>query len=127
MTRAFSKCVIALLAMLWRRVDKVGVMHCDRPVERVALRGLDLEVPSEHVGHFLERLEALELRRFAGGGPAYYKLHTWLCCLVLSLADWQQLLRSLRRRLDAAEARAAAFYRSVASTNAAATDPRGRV
>lgn len=89
-------------------LDRGGMVYADCPLESFQLRGLQLGVPSEHVGHFCERLLELPPRKF--GEAAYYKLHTYYNCLLLLPAQRQYLLAALGRRLGRAEARAAAFY-----------------
>jgi len=89
-------------------LDRGGMCYADRPVERVALRGLDLGVPSEHVAHFHRRLVELEPRRF--GERTYYKLHSHWNCFVLTPGLRRQLIRSLERRLTQAANRADIFY-----------------
>lgn len=96
-------------------LDQGGMCFADRPLEEFQFAGLDFAVPSEHVLHFHDRLAELLPRQFecrarGGSSRAYYKLHSYWNCVVLSPALRRQLLRSLRRRIDRAEARATAFY-----------------
>lgn len=97
-------------------LDQGGMCFAERPWEEFQFAGLDFAVPSEHVAHFHDRLAELPPRQFecrarGSSSRTYYKLHSYWNCVVLSPALRRQLLRSLQRRIDRAEARATAFYR----------------
>lgn len=93
-------------------IDRGGFCFASRPVEKFDAGGTALSVPSEHVGHYLERLEGLEPRSFASG-RSYYKLHCFWNCVVLEPATRELLLAQMRARAAEAEARADAFYRDI--------------
>ena len=105
-------------------LDRGGMCFADRPWERFQFAGIDFSVPSEHVAHFHARLIELTPRQF--GSRIYYKLHCYWNCIVLTPALRRQLLRSLQRRIDRAEARATAFYRDKRPLNEVLAEANAR-
>lgn len=91
-------------------LDRGGMCFVNRPLETFLFNGLVFTIPSEHVDYFYNALTELTPRKF--GSRTYYKLHCYYSCIVLTPTLRRQLLRSLRRRVDRAEAVATAFYRS---------------
>jgi hypothetical protein len=86
-------------------LDQPGPIATTRPVEKFVLDGLELEIPSEDVGHFTLELAEMSIR-----GGCYYKLHGFHRCIVLTQALRDELLLKLREVLPSAEARAAEFW-----------------
>lgn len=86
-------------------LDQPGPIATARPTEKFDIDGLELEVPSEDVAHFMLDLERLPLR-----GGCYYKMHGFLRCIVLTRSMRDDLLAQLKGICPAAEARAAEFW-----------------
>lgn len=90
-------------------MDQPGMVYVDRPWEGFRLPGLVLRLPSEDVTSFYQRIEQLEVRRFANG-QEYFKLHSWMNCVVLRPTHKIALEVQLKKRMVSAEARALLFY-----------------
>jgi hypothetical protein len=90
-------------------MDQPGMIHVERPWERLALSGLEFSVPCEDVLYVLGRIQKLRQRVFVNGLP-YFKLHSYTHCFVLKPVHKLSLELQLTQRLQAAETRAAVFY-----------------
>ncbi|TAL45547.1 MAG: hypothetical protein EPN91_01950 [Salinibacterium sp.] len=90
-------------------MDQPGMVHVDRPWEAFHLNGLSFSLPCEDVLSFHTRIAKLEVRQFAGG-QLYYKLHSWLSCIVLRPVHKLALQFQLADRIAKAEERALVFY-----------------
>jgi hypothetical protein len=102
----------------WRtgdlRIDDVchfdfpGMVHVDRPYEVMEVAGLRLEIPSEDIGALHRKLEKAPPDELEG--VTFYGVLGFMRWLLLTPAQRDTLLTSLRQIAPAAEARAAAFY-----------------
>lgn len=96
-------------------MDQPGPVVSTRPNESFELPGLELVLPSEDCADFAGRLQRMEQRTFEpfpgrSRTRPYYKLHSWLRCLVLTPTHYRSLLAQVTARLVDAENRARAFY-----------------
>lgn len=83
-------------------LDRRGMCMTTRSIQDLEVDGLTVHVPSEHVEHFLHKLENLGVRTEIG--QPYYKLHSWLMCVCLTPEQRDILLSELRRVLPEANA-----------------------
>lgn len=107
-------------------MDYGGMCNSERPIESFRFFGLKFSVPCEHVESFYKLL--LQVKPRVEGGRTYYKFHCYWNCIVLRPFQRRQLLRSLKSKIDKAEAKAAFFYKNqiplnevLAAANTAAT------
>jgi hypothetical protein len=89
-------------------IDMPGMVNQGRPREKFRFFGLDFEVPCEDVASFIEQTGGLEERRF--GKKRYYKVHGFMCALVLTPVQFEEFRSILRARLQVAERRAHMFW-----------------
>lgn len=89
-------------------IDMPGMVNRDRPREKFRFFGLDFEVPCEDVASFIEQTGGLEERLF--GKRPYYKVHGFMCALVLTPVQFRSFRSILRERLQVAERRAYEFW-----------------
>ncbi len=94
-------------------IDFPGMVAIDRPIETFNLFGLKVEIPSEDIASFIEQLESLEPRMSNPDKASwfqYYKLHGFLRAWVLTPSSREELLKTLKGRLQTAELRSKVFY-----------------
>lgn len=95
--------------------DEPGIINVRRPIRHYDVGGLVLQIPSEDVDVFQHRLAEAPARTFeplprSHVHRSYFKLHTWRLCLVLTVAQKNNLARQLLADLQFAVADARAFY-----------------
>lgn len=76
-------------------IDLPGMVMADRPIESIRIDTFTLEIPSQDFDHFFDRLSKSPVRRFSDGSR-YYKLHSWMMCVVLSTEQGALLVREMR-------------------------------
>lgn len=90
-------------------IDFGGVWATGQPLETVELDGLEIEIASDNVGYAVAQLNNLLVRRFSDG-TAYFKLHHWHFCLVLTPAQYFRLRHLLVELEPEATKRADAWF-----------------
>lgn len=83
-------------------IDLPGMIMIDRHMRSLTIEGLEISIPSEDWANFLNMLHLLPERKFQSG-EAYYKLHGYLRCLVLSPEHRQQMIAAMVGQLEDAE------------------------
>jgi hypothetical protein len=97
--------------------DRGGGCHLHRPYEEFTWAGLAISVPSQDVAHIVDRLSALELRRFACG-TAYRKLKVWHHATVMTPEQAEDLCLLLTARLATARVRDEEFHAAIRRADA---------
>jgi len=87
-------------------IDLPGMCLADRSWTEVRVGGLTVAAPTAELSTFYGRLDDLGVRKEIG--VPYYKLHSWLSCLVLTREQRDQLLHQWVDLLDMADAIASA-------------------
>ena len=88
-------------------LERPGMVLANRGYQHLHFDGLDLTIPVLDFTHFQQKLSALEPRLFPDGSQ-YYKLHSWLHCLVLTPEQRRLCLEAMVAAAPEAEARAEA-------------------
>ena len=83
-------------------IDMPGMCMVDRSYHTFEIDGVSISIPSSEVSIFHEKLGRRE-ERIADGKP-YYKLHGWLCCIVFTPDQREQMLSAMLAALPECEA-----------------------
>lgn len=94
-------------------IDYPGMIDANRPIEKIDVSGLLIEIPSENVCLALMEHSKWKVRKFSDDSK-YHKLHFYpKRCLVLSPKEYKLLSTKLKEIAVVSEERAAKFYEKV--------------
>lgn len=85
-------------------LDLGGIMMVGRPDFSFKLdKFTTIDIPCEDVSILLDRFSRKESRTFLNSNKTYYKLHTWISCMILNENQFKELIFQMKSNVDNCE------------------------